>query len=74
MIPVRENNEVVKISPDLWSCHTKNLGNRHSPIYTMIPSGKHTKSELENDHFFHGKTHYFDLAMASIAMLVITRG
>ena len=34
-----------------------------------MPSGKRLRSELENHPAIHGKIHYFDWAMASIAIL-----
>ena len=38
-------------------------------IFGCLPSGKHAKNELENHHAINGKTHYFDWAMASIAII-----
>ena len=39
-----------------------------------MPSGKRLRSELENHPAIHGKIHYFDWAMASIAILTSPEG
>ena len=54
--------------------HKKNGKNHHT--VTPLSSGKHTKNDGKSPclSIFHGKTHYFDWAMASIAILASPEG